>query len=64
MMFLDACERGKKTVFISKDYVAMPRAVWEDIQRGTAKHRIVSIDEATIINKEVNNGQQSSKIRE
>lgn len=49
--FLKACEQGKTYIFISRDYVVIPRATWEDLNRGTARHRIVSIDEAMIINQ-------------
>lgn len=49
--FLKACEQRETHIFISGDYVVIPRATWEELQRVIARHRIVSIDEAIIINQ-------------
>lgn len=49
VMFLAACERGKRSIYISREYVVVPRAIWEDINRKTARHRVVSIDEGRVL---------------
>lgn len=47
--FLDHCETGKRSIYISREYVVIPRAIWDDMNKATARHRILSIDEGRII---------------